>query len=90
MQRDQFTAHSNVTILPITCKLREAPMLRIFITAAEGSALVARSQVMIDQTQSIPRGRIRMVIGRLTVESLRAVDRALAVFLGIDSPASPG
>jgi len=85
MQRDQFAAHSSVTILPVTPELRVAPLLRVYITPDARSALLPRSQVMIDQAQTIPRRRIRLVIGRLTADSLRSVDRALAIFLGIDS-----
>jgi mRNA interferase MazF len=85
IQRDEFAAHSSVTILPLTRERRAAPLLRVFITPDEGSALLTRSQVMIDQAQPVPRRRIRLVVGRLTADSLRDVDRALAIFLGIDS-----
>jgi mRNA interferase MazF len=85
IQRDQFAAHASVTILPVTPELRAAPWLRVFITPDEGSALLTRSQVMIDQAQTIPRWRIRLMIGRLRADSLRDVDRALVIFLGIDS-----
>ncbi|HEX9472819.1 MAG TPA: type II toxin-antitoxin system PemK/MazF family toxin [Steroidobacteraceae bacterium] len=85
MQRNQFDAHSSVTILPVTRDARTAPFFRVLITAAEGSAPLSGSQVMIDQAQSVPRRRIRLVIGRLTADSLRRVDRALAILLGIDS-----
>ena len=85
IQRDEFAAHSCVTILPVTRELRAAPLLRVRITAAEGSALLTPAQVMIDQAQFVPRRRIRLVIGRLAADSLRDVNRALAIFLGIDS-----
>lgn len=85
MQRDQFEAHSSVTLLRLTRDVRAVPLLRVPIAAAEGSAPLSCSRVMIDPVQSVPRWRIRLVIGRLTADSLRGVDRALAIFLGIDS-----
>jgi len=38
---------------------------------------------MVDRAQSIPRQKINMVVGRLDESTLIAVDRALAMFLGI-------
>jgi mRNA interferase MazF len=90
VQRDEFAAHSSVTILPVTRELRTAGLLRVLIMPDERNVLLTTSQVLIDQAQSVPRQQIRMVIGRLTATSLRDVDRALAIFLGIDSPALPG
>jgi mRNA interferase MazF len=90
IQRDQFSAHASVTILPITREPQAAPLLRVSITPSEGSAPLAPLQVMIDQMRAVPRRKVRLVIGRLTAESLLAVNRALAIFLGIDSPITPG
>jgi len=38
--------------------------------------------VMVDKTQTIAREKIGKTIGRLDDESMLAVNRALAVFLG--------
>jgi mRNA interferase MazF len=40
------------------------------------------SQVMVDKAQTISREKIGGTFGRLSNESLLAVNRALAVFLG--------
>jgi mRNA interferase MazF len=90
IQRDQFAAHAGVTILPITQELRAAPLLRVSITPDERSAPLAFLQVLIDQVRAVPRRRVRSVIGTLTAQSLGAVNRAPAIFLGIDSPIAPG
>ena len=83
IQSDLFDAHSSVTILPVTSELRTAPLLRITINPSEANGLRKPSQVMVDKAQTIPREKVGKVIGKLEDESLVAVNRALAVFLGI-------
>jgi mRNA interferase MazF len=38
---------------------------------------------MVDKVQTIPREKIGAVFGRLAEEDMLAVNRALAVFLGV-------
>jgi mRNA interferase MazF len=82
IQSDFFADHSSVTILPLTSKLREAPLFRITVEPDPANGLRKLSQIMIDKAQSIPRGKIGSRIGRLDDETMLAVTRALAVFLG--------
>lgn len=82
IQSDLFDAHPSVTILPITSELRDAPLFRIAVAANEHTGLSKASQIMVDKPQSIARNKIGGVIGRLDDETMLAVNRALAVFLG--------
>ena len=82
IQSDLFDTHPSVTILPVTSELRVAPLFRIAITPSELNGLSKPSQVMVDKPQSIAREKAGAVIGRLDDESMLAVNRALAVFLG--------
>jgi mRNA interferase MazF len=82
IQSDLFDTHPFVTILPVTSELRVAPLFRIAITPSELNGLSKPSQVMLDKPQSIAREKAGAVIGRLDDESMLAVNRALAVFLG--------
>ena len=82
IQSDLFDVHPSVTILPITSELREAPVFRIALPLGEGTGLAKPSQVMVDKSQSIPREKIGSVCGHLDDETMLAVNRALAVFLG--------
>ena len=82
IQSDLFDLHPSVTILPITSELREAPLFRITLPAGESTGLAKPSQVMVDKPQSIPREKIGSVCGHLDDETMLAVNRALAVFLG--------
>ena len=83
IQSDFFDALASVTILPITGDLRAAPLLRISVDPTDENGLRKKSQVMIDKSQTVPRGKIGSSIGRLRSDTLVEVDRALATFLGI-------
>lgn len=82
IQSDLFDEHPSITVLPVTSELRDTPLFRISIEPDEGNGLRARSQVMVDKTQTVPRDKIGKTIGRLDDAAMLAVARALAVFLG--------
>ena len=82
IQSDLFEAHPSVTILPVTSALREAPLFRIRVAPAPENGLRKVSQVMVDKLQTVAREKVGETIGRLDDESMLAVNRALAVFLG--------
>lgn len=82
IQSDLFDMHPSITILPVTGELRAAPLFRISVNPNELNALTKPSQVMVDKPQSVAREKVGAVIGRLDNETMLAVNRALAVFLG--------
>ena len=82
IQSDLFDAHSSIAILPVTSTLR-APLFRISIKPTKRNALRRESQIMVDKAQTVPREKVGAPFGRLADDSMLAVDRALAVFLGI-------
>ena len=82
IQSDLFAEHPSVIVLPVTSERRDAPLFRITLVPSAENGLRKPSDVMVDKTQSVPRDRIGAVIGRIDDESLLAVNRALAVFLG--------
>lgn len=81
IQSDLFAEHPSVTVLPITSHLVDAPLLRIDIGPESG--LERPSQIQIDKSHTARGERIGAVIGRAGEPTLRAVNRALAVFLGL-------
>ncbi len=83
IQADQFDATGTVTVLLISGTLADAPLIRPTIQATALNGLRKVSQVMVDKTMSVKRDRIGSTIGRLEDESVLAVTRSLAVFLGI-------
>ena len=82
IQSDLFDTHPSITILPVTSALREAPLFRIAVKPGEMNGLTKPSQVMVDKPQSVAREKVGVVFGRLDDETMLAVNRALAVFLG--------
>jgi len=82
IQSDLFDTHPSVTILPVTGELRVAPLFRIAVSPSELNGLAKSTQVMVDKPQSIAREKVGAVIGHLDDETMLAVNRALAVFLG--------
>ena len=82
IQSDLFDAHPSVAILPVTGELRNTPLFRIPVNPTEHNGLTKPSQVMVDKPQSVARKKVGSVIGRLDDETMLAVNRALAVFLG--------
>ncbi|MDR5755277.1 MULTISPECIES: type II toxin-antitoxin system PemK/MazF family toxin [unclassified Caballeronia] len=83
IQSDLFDAHPSVTILPVTSELRATPLFRIAVEPSAINQLSKPSQVMVDKAQTVAREKIGAALGRLEDETMVAVTRALAVFIGI-------
>jgi mRNA interferase MazF len=82
IQSDFFDAHPSVTVLPVTSELREAPLFRVRVAPTADNGLRMSSEVMIDKAHTVAREKIGKTIGHLDDESMLAVNRGLAVFLG--------
>lgn len=83
IQSDNFSEHPSITILPITSKIVDAPLIRITVSANEKNGLVTDSQVMIDKVTTIPREKSGGRTGEVDHTLLQEIDRCLMVFLGI-------
>jgi mRNA interferase MazF len=82
IQSDLFDAHPSVALLPVTSELREAPLFRVRVEPTADNGLRKSSEVMIDKVHTVAREKIGKTIGRLDDQSMLAVNRGLAVFLG--------
>jgi mRNA interferase MazF len=83
IQSDLFDEHPSVTILLVTSELRETPLFRINVVPTAANGLSKPSQVMVDKAQTVARDKIGAPFGRVEEETLLAINRALAVFIGI-------
>ncbi len=83
IQSDLFADHPSTTVLPITSECRDTPLFRISVQAQASNGLIKASQIMVDKAQTLSSHRLGAPIGRLKREEMQAVDRALAVFLGV-------
>lgn len=83
IQSDLFDRHPSVTVLPVTSELRSVPLFRIDVAPTPANGLQKPSQIMVDKAQTMSRDKIGAVIGVLDEAALIAVNRSLAVFLGV-------
>ncbi|TAN70648.1 MAG: type II toxin-antitoxin system PemK/MazF family toxin [Methylobacter sp.] len=83
IQSDLFSEHPSVTILPITSDVRGTPLFRIPVKPSQSNGLRKPSEVMVDKAQTIPREKIGDVFGHMAEEDMIAINRTLAVFLGV-------
>jgi mRNA interferase MazF len=86
IQADEFQSLDSVTVLRLSSDLRDWPSLRVTMEPNPDNGLRKRSQVMIDKATVVHRKRIGQRIGRADPVTMRAVDRALAGFLGLAPP----
>ena len=83
VRADHFVDLPAVTVLPITSTLIDAPLLRILIEPNGRNGLTRPSQIMIDKPQTPPRGKLGPAFGQVDDLTMVAVNRALALFLGL-------
>lgn len=83
IQADQYDELATLTVLPVTSTLVAAPLLRITVSPSVENGLRRPSQVMIDKVVTVKRDKVGQTFGRIDAETLVAVERCLAVFLGI-------
>jgi mRNA interferase MazF len=83
IQADQFHEHATRTVLPVTSTLVAAPLFRITLEPTGDNGLTKPSQVMVDKAMTVKRDKVGPVFGRIDLDKLVEIERALAVFLGI-------
>ncbi len=83
IQANHFDEHATVTVLPVTSTLVAAPLFRITVQPNAQSGLQKTSQVMVDKAVTVKREKIGQTIGRIDADAMVAIERSLAVFLGI-------
>jgi mRNA interferase MazF len=82
IQSDQFADAATVTVLLLSGTLVEAPLIRVGVEPSPENGLRKRSQVMVDKAMTVKRDKLGEPFGRLDDETMVAVNRALALFLG--------
>lgn len=82
VQSDLFQIPS-LTILPITSAYVDAPIVRISVEPSAQNNIQKTSYIMVDKTQTVPRKKVGPVCGHLDDRTMVAINRALAVFLGL-------
>lgn len=83
IQSDRFDQTATVTVLLLSGTLVDAPLIRPMVQPTAENGLRKPSQVQIDKAMTVRRDRVGVPIGRLDDETLLAVTRSLALFLGL-------
>jgi len=83
VQSDDFGDLSTVTVLPLTSNLMNVRRTRIVLVPTAENGLRSPSSIMLDKIGSLYRNKVGPVFGRLSPDEMTAVNRALAIFLGI-------
>lgn len=82
VQSDLFEGTATVTVLLMTSSLADAPLIRLAIAPTPANGLSRPTQIMIDKAMTIRRERVGQMIGRASDDTMTAVGRSLALFLG--------
>lgn len=83
IQSDLFEDTATVTLLMITGTLVDAPLIRLTVEPTPQNGLHKVSQIMVDKAMSVKRDKFGASFGHLDDETMLAVTRSLAVFLGL-------
>lgn len=83
IQADAFGEHATIAVLLLSSAPIDAPLLRVTVAPDAENGLRKPSQVMIDKTMTVMRGKLGAPFGRLDADAMLEVERRLAVFLGI-------
>jgi mRNA interferase MazF len=89
VQDDAFEETDSVVVCGLTTNLAAAPLFRINITPNERNGLRSQAAVMVDKITTVPRSRMRDLVGELDTGNLIEVERAMLVFLGLARAVRP-
>ncbi|MBH1989047.1 MAG: type II toxin-antitoxin system PemK/MazF family toxin [Myxococcaceae bacterium] len=84
VQSDLFNeTHPSITLCPITSEVHDASLIRVSIGHHPSNGLHNKSQVMVDKIVSIPRTKIKEVVGKISMKELDLVQRTLKNWLAL-------
>jgi mRNA interferase MazF len=83
VQDDRFDASDSIVMCPLTTDPTPAPIFRLPIQPSAQSGLRSPCRMMVDKLTAVPRRRLGRLVGSLTSDEMRALNRAIFVFLGL-------
>ena len=83
VQDDRFDANDSIVVCPLTTDPTPAAIFRLSIQPSVHSGLRAPCRMMVDKLTAVPRKRLGTLVGSLTADEMKALNRALFVFLGL-------
>ena len=82
VQDDRFDANDTIVVCPLTTDPTPAPIFRLSVEPAQ-SGLRGPCWMMVDKLTAVPRKRLGRLVGSLASEDVKALNRAIFVFLGL-------
>ena len=84
VQSDLFNpTHASLLLCLLTSDLVEAALFLLTVQPSASNGLQHVSQIMVDMLLAVPRSRIRERIGALDDEAVLALNRSIALMLGL-------
>lgn len=83
VQSEAFDQTLSVVVCPFTTDATEAPMFRLAIDPTEENGLRQRSMIMTDKIGAVDRRKLGTRLGRLTLDEVTRLERALLILLGM-------
>ena len=84
VQDDHFDATECLTICAFTTDTTEAPLFRLAVEPDQHNGLRSASRLMVDKITTVSKSRLGGPIGGLPAPDMARLNRAIAVFLGLD------
>ncbi len=89
VQDDRFDANDSIVVCPLTTDPTSAPIFRLAIPSNRRTGLRAPCRLMVDKLTAVPRKRLGTRVGTLSPDELKALNRAVFVFLGLAETEAP-
>lgn len=83
VQSDAVSGTRLVSVVLLTSKARDAPLVRVPIAALPATGLQEPSFAMLDRITSADRSKVGAVTGHVDDATMLAINRAMVVFLGL-------
>lgn len=83
VQDDRFDANDSIIVCPLTTDPTAAPIFRLLVQPSTQNGLRSPCRMMVDKLTAVPRRRLGRPVGSLASDEVRALNRAIFVFLGL-------
>ena len=83
VQDDRFDDNDSIVVCPLTTDPTAAPIFRLPLQPSTRNGLKAPCRMMVDKVTAVPRSRLGRLVGSLASEDMKALNRAIFVFLGL-------
>lgn len=83
VQDDRFDANDSVVVCPLTTDPTPASIFRLPLQPSARNGLRAPCRIMVDKLTAVPRTRLGALVGSLASDEMKAINRAIFVFLGL-------